>query len=89
MNTIYKRALGGKSGTIGLIVLSVLLFVVFPLTLDHFRLNMMSKYLSYAFVAVGLVLCWGNGGILSLGQGRFLGLRRLLHGRFSQARGGP
>jgi urea transport system permease protein len=73
MNTIYKRALGGKSGTIGLIVLSVLLFVVFPLTLDHFRLNMMSKYLSYAFVAVGLVLCWGNGGILSLGQGLFWG----------------
>src|SRR5262249_47471414 len=29
---------------------------------------------TYAFVAVGLVLLWGNGGILSLGQGVFFGL---------------
>jgi urea transport system permease protein len=73
MNTLYNRGLGGKSGTIGLGILCLLLFLVFPLTLDSFRLNMMSKYLSYAFVAVGLVLCWGNGGILSLGQGIFFG----------------
>src|SRR5579862_1762493 len=73
MTTLYKRALGGKSGTVGLAVLCLVLFVVFPLVLDSFRLNMMGKYLSYAFVAVGLVLCWGNGGILSLGQGLFWG----------------
>src|SRR4051812_36548459 len=35
---------------------------------------MVAKYLSYAFVAVGLVMCWGYGGILSLGQGLFWGL---------------
>src|SRR3982074_167872 len=73
MNTLYNRALGGKSGTIGLGVLCILLFLVFPLSLESFRLNMMSKYLSYAAVAIGLVLCWGNGGILSLGQGLFWG----------------
>src|SRR5258708_38704929 len=73
MNTLYNRALGGKSGTIGLATLCVLLFLVFPMSLDSFRLNMMSKYLSYAAVAIGLVLCWGNGGILSLGQGLFWG----------------
>jgi urea transport system permease protein len=66
--------LGGGSGTLGLAILCGFLFIVFPLTLDQFRLSMMSKYLSYAFVAVGLVLCWGNGGILSLGQGVFWGL---------------
>ena len=33
-----------------------------------------AKYLTYAFVAIGLVLCWGYGGILSLGQGVFFGL---------------
>jgi urea transport system permease protein len=70
----YKRAAGGRSGTVGLAVLAVILLVVFPLTLDVFRLNNMAKYLSYAFVAVGLVLCWGYGGILSLGQGLFWGL---------------
>src|SRR5690606_2800231 len=31
-------------------------------------------YLTYAFVALGLVMCWGYGGILSLGQGIFFGL---------------
>ncbi len=39
-----------------------------------FRLNLVGKYLTYAFVALGLVLCWGYGGILSLGQGVFFGL---------------
>src|SRR5690606_16083621 len=48
--------------------------VVLPLSLDIFRLNLVGKYLTYAFVAVGLVLCWGYGGILSLGQGVFFGV---------------
>jgi urea transport system permease protein len=56
-----------------MVILAAVLFVVFPLWMDAFRLNMMAKYLSYAFVAIGLVLCWGHGGILSLGQGLFWG----------------
>jgi urea transport system permease protein len=60
--------------TVGLLVLAVIIFVVLPLSLDIFRLNLVGKYLSYAFVAVGLVLCWGYGGVLSLGQGVFFGL---------------
>src|ERR1022692_590049 len=55
-------------------VLAVLLLVGFPLLLDTFHLNLVGKYLTYAFVALGLVLCWGYGGILSLGQGVFFGL---------------
>lgn len=51
------------------VILSALLLVVFPMALDSFRLNLVGKYLTYAFVALGLVLCWGNAGILSLGQG--------------------
>ncbi len=74
MNSAYEKILGGRQGAIGLLVLCVLLFVIFPLALNNFRLNMVGKYLSYAFVAVGLVLCWGYGGILSLGQGVFFGL---------------
>jgi urea transport system permease protein len=58
----------------GLLVLAVLIVVVFPLAFDIFRLNLIGKYLTYAFVALGLVLCWGNAGILSLGQGVFFGL---------------
>ncbi len=74
MNAGVKKWLGGSEGIVGLLVLAALIFVVFPLLLDIFRLNLVGKYLTYAFVAVGLVLCWGYGGILSLGQGIFFGL---------------
>ena len=57
-----------------LLLLVLLLAVVLPLTLDIFRLNLVGKYLTYAFVAVGLVMVWGYGGVLSLGQGVFFGL---------------
>ncbi|MFA5958635.1 urea ABC transporter permease subunit UrtC [Hyphomicrobium sp.] len=59
---------------LGLLVLALLLVVILPLGLDNFRLNLVAKYLTYSFVALGLVLCWGYGGILSLGQGVFFGL---------------
>lgn len=58
----------------GVIVLAVVIFALMPLTLDIFRLNLVGKYLTYGFVAVGLVMLWGYGGILSLGQGVFFGL---------------
>jgi urea transport system permease protein len=58
----------------GILLLAVILLVVFPLSMDLFRLNLMGKYLSYAFVALGLVMLWGYGGVLSLGQGVFFGL---------------
>ncbi|HEY0009092.1 MAG TPA: hypothetical protein VGB55_10250, partial [Tepidisphaeraceae bacterium] len=74
MSKFFNVFLGGKKGSYGLLILSVLLLVVIPLTLEVFRVNLVAKYLSYAFVAIGLVVCWGHGGILSLGQGVFWGL---------------
>ncbi len=74
MNAIYKNVLGGKQGVIGLALLAALIFVVLPMFLDIFRLNLVGKYLTYSFAAVSLVLLWGYGGILSLGQGVFFGL---------------
>ncbi len=74
MNDLTSRLLGGKEGVFGLVVLATIIFVVLPLGLDIFRLNLAGKYLTYAFVAISLVLLWGNGGILSLGQGIFFGL---------------
>jgi len=61
-------------GRAGLAILAVFLIVVLPLTLDVFRLGLAAKYVSLAFCAVGIVLIWGYGGILSLGQGVFFGL---------------
>ncbi|MFD1702892.1 urea ABC transporter permease subunit UrtC [Methylopila henanensis] len=63
-----------RKDLLALAAVAFLLLVVFPVALDGFRLNLVGKYLTYAFVAVGLVLCWGYGGILSLGQGVFFAL---------------
>ncbi|MDP2178720.1 urea ABC transporter permease subunit UrtC [Methylicorpusculum sp.] len=63
-----------RQDLIGFAVLALILIVILPLILDVFRLNLVGKYLTYSFVALGLVLCWGYGGILSLGQGLFFGL---------------
>jgi urea transport system permease protein len=45
-----------------------------PFFLSAFRLELFGKYLTLAFPAVGLVLLWGQTGILSLGQGLFFGM---------------
>lgn len=74
MSNFSKQSLFSRNELCGLIVMAVLLLLVLPVALDGFRLNLVGKYLSYAFVAMGLVLCWGYGGILSLGQGVFFGL---------------
>ncbi|MGN1280552.1 MAG: urea ABC transporter permease subunit UrtC [Succinivibrio sp.] len=70
----YSVSLMGRKTVLNFVVLAVLLIIVMPSCLEVFRLNLLGKYLSYAFVAIGLVLCWGYGGILSLGQGIFFGL---------------
>jgi urea transport system permease protein len=72
MNFIKAQVQRYQLGSLLLLVL--LLAVVLPLSLDIFRLNLVGKYLTYAFVAVGLVMVWGYGGVLSLGQGVFFGI---------------
>lgn len=75
-----KGAAGAVTGAwstpekLGLLVLAGLLLLALPLGLNIFRLGLAAKYLSLAFCAVGIVLIWGYGGILSLGQGVFFGL---------------
>jgi len=66
--------MGGRQGGIAAIILVLFIFVIMPLWLDIFRLNLVGKYLTYAFAAVSLVMVWGYGGVLSLGQGIFFGL---------------
>ncbi|WP_075187718.1 urea ABC transporter permease subunit UrtC [Teredinibacter haidensis] len=74
MRFLYKNLMGGKNGFAGFVILAILILFIFPTFLDLFRLNLVGKYLTYAFAAVSLVLLWGYGGILSLGQGIFFGL---------------
>ncbi|WP_342052057.1 MULTISPECIES: urea ABC transporter permease subunit UrtC [unclassified Cupriavidus] len=63
-----------KTDIAALAAVAVLLLAVLPLALDAFRLNLVGKYLAFSFVAIGIVITWGYGGILSLGQGIFFGL---------------
>jgi urea transport system permease protein len=74
MKILFDRLFAGKHGLRSLLVLGLILLVILPLSLDIFRLNLVGKYLTYAFVGVGLVLLWGKAGVLSLGQGVFFGL---------------
>jgi urea transport system permease protein len=74
VKNLYHRVFAGPNGVTNLVLLAALLLVVLPLSLDIFRLNLVGKYLTYAFVALGLVLLWGKAGVLSLGQGVFFGL---------------
>ncbi|MNR87203.1 leucine/isoleucine/valine transporter permease subunit [compost metagenome] len=70
----FESIFFSKQGWVSFAILAAILLIVLPLSVDVFRLNLIGKYLTYAFVALGLVLCWGMGGILSLGQGIFFGL---------------
>ncbi|GIH92151.1 urea ABC transporter permease subunit UrtC [Planobispora siamensis] len=55
-------------------VVAALALVVAPLALEPFRLGLLAKYLCFAIVALGIGLAWGQGGMLTLGQGVFFGL---------------
>lgn len=50
------------------------LAIAAPLALSAYDLNLLARFMAMAILALGLVLIWGHGGILSLGQGVFFGL---------------
>lgn len=50
------------------------LAVAAPFALSAYDLNLLARFMAMAILALGLVLIWGHGGILSLGQGVFFGL---------------
>lgn len=54
--------------------IAVLLAIVAPWLLTSYDLNLLGRFLALSLTAMGLVLLWGEGGVLSLGQGVFFGL---------------
>ncbi len=58
----------------GFLTAGILLFLVAPVVLSQFRLELLGKYLAFAIVASGIGLAWGRGGLLTLGQGIFFGM---------------
>lgn len=59
---------------LGLLLAGVVLFGVAPALLSDFRLGLLAKFLCLAMVGVGIGLAWGQGGMLTLGQGFFFGI---------------
>jgi urea transport system permease protein len=53
---------------------ALVLLVLAPAVLSDFRLSLLARFLCLAMVAVGIGLAWGQGGMLTLGQGVFFGL---------------
>jgi len=54
--------------------MAVLLALAAPWLLSAYDLNLLGRFLALSLTAMGLVLLWGEGGVLSLGQGVFFGL---------------
>lgn len=54
--------------------LALVLAIAAPWLLSGYDLNLLARFLALSLTAMGLVLLWGEGGILSLGQGVFFGL---------------
>jgi len=58
----------------GLGAIALVLSIAAPWLLSAYDLNLLARFLALSLTAMGLVLLWGEGGILSLGQGVFFGL---------------
>jgi urea transport system permease protein len=71
---LWRHTVADLLDRFSVVILAFLVLLVIPLALDVFRLGLAAKYLCFAFPAVGIVLIWGYGGILSFGQGVFFGM---------------
>jgi len=54
--------------------IALILAIAAPWLLTAYDLNLLARFLALSLTAMGLVLLWGEGGILSLGQGVFFGI---------------
>ncbi len=61
-----------RARAIPLVLLAVA--AALPLILSPYDVNLLARFLAMGILALGIVLTWGHGGILSLGQGVFFGL---------------
>ena len=57
-----------------LIGIALLLAATAPFYLRGYDLNLLGRFLALSLTAMGLAVLWGEGGVLSLGQGLFFGL---------------
>ncbi|MDE8344058.1 MAG: urea ABC transporter permease subunit UrtC, partial [Acidocella sp.] len=63
-----------RRAQIGLGVIVVAAGMIAPMLFGNYTVMLLSRFLAMAIVALGIGLIWGQGGVLSLGQGVFFGL---------------
>lgn len=84
---IYKKLSNAKINR--LIDAALLVFlIIFPLFAEEFRVEMMSRYLCFAILALSLDLLWGYAGLLSLGHAVFFGIGGYMIGLCYQIQSG-
>jgi urea transport system permease protein len=54
--------------------LAILLGAIAPWLISDYELSLLGRFLALSILAMGIMLTWGEAGILSLGQGVFFGL---------------
>jgi urea transport system permease protein len=54
--------------------LAIIFAITAPWIISAYELNLLGRFLAMSILAMGIMLTWGEAGILSLGQGVFFGL---------------
>ena len=67
-------AFSNKTVQVAIGVAAIGLGVIAPALVGGYTVMLLSRFLAMAIVALGIGLIWGQGGVLSLGQGVFFGL---------------
>jgi urea transport system permease protein len=70
-----SKLLTARAGWLSSFLVVLVVAAIAPLFLGaSYELPLFTKYLCYAIIGVGIGLAWGQGGMLTLGQGLFVGL---------------
>jgi urea transport system permease protein len=75
--TTAKTGVKGMSdgwNIFGILALGAVLYFGAPLLFNTYNLNLTAKFVCFAIAGVGIMLVWGKGGMLALGQGFYFGL---------------
>jgi len=59
---------------LAMLALSAALYIGAPLLFSAYNLNLTAKFICFAIAGVGIMLVWGKGGMLALGQGFYFGI---------------
>jgi len=69
------KLMTARAGWLGAFLVVLVVAALAPFFLGaSYQLPLFTKYLCYAIIGVGIGLAWGQGGMLTLGQGLFVGL---------------